>query len=405
MSKSKAEMAVVKARASLLISQPFFGCLALHLDLVECPNQEHGIDTMAVDGTRMYHYPEFVLGLTENQLKGVVAHETMHCAYKHMTRRGNRHPKLWNIAGDYVINWDIKAAGFELPGVPLPWNPNKPSKAKGYLYDAQFKGMSTEEVYERIKQTMSPEMQAYIEACESGDMGGCGGVIDAAGPGKKAEGDVVDREWDATVRHALNVAKAANAGTVPGHLERLVEAVQEPKVDWRELTRRFIDNSMKTDVTWARPSRRFMWREMILPGVIPDGMHHLIFVVDNSGSINDEMLREFGSEIGGALDDGVAQRVTVVYADTHVNKVDEYVQGDVVHCKCPAGGGTDFADTFNWIEKNTPDANCIVYLTDMMTSSFGHDVGIPTLWAAYLPKAYLANIQVPFGEVVEVRTD
>jgi predicted metal-dependent peptidase len=110
------------------------------------------------------------------------------------------------------------------------------------------------------------------------------------------------------------------------------------------------------------------------------------------------------SEVSGALNDGTADKLTVIYADTGVRHVDEYVPGDIVECKIKAGGGTCFNDTFSWIKENANDAACIVYLTDMMTSSFGEDLGIPTLWAAYLPRQMLNNVKPPFGTVIAVDT-
>src|SRR5882672_11224919 len=114
----KAYHKVTKARTGLVMTEPFFGCLILHLNLVELPDPKSwpaGNATMAVDGHNMYYYPEFVLSLPERQLKGVCIHEVFHCCYQHMTRRGERDPVIWNYAGDYVINDDVLTANYELP--------------------------------------------------------------------------------------------------------------------------------------------------------------------------------------------------------------------------------------------------------------------------------------------------
>lgn len=421
----KAHKKVVEARTRLVVRQPFFGCLALHLDLQEITDPAL-VNTMAVDGFCMYYYPPFVLGLAEQELVGVIAHEVMHCAYKHMSRRSNRHPVIWNWAGDYVINSDLKKANFTLPGQPV--NMNSPPGVQGHLYDPQFDGMSTEEVYERIRKDVEKQIQKAMKNGQGqgngkggngqpildpmADRSRCGGVIDAGSMGKdgkpnsgqidKASQAAAEREWDATVQVAVNVAKRQNAGNVPGYLERLVKAIKPPQVSWREYTRQFIDVSMIKDYSWSRPNRRYLGDGMILPGFISDALHHLVFVVDTSGSIDQTMLEAMGGEIAGALDDGLADKLTVIYADTQVQHVDEFMPGDPVSFKIHGGGGTDFADSFRWISQNAADAACIIYLTDMLTSSFGEDVGIPTLWGAYLPTAMLVNIKPPFGETVQV---
>jgi predicted metal-dependent peptidase len=412
----KAYDKLIKCRSILLVQQPFFGCLALHADLVEVldPNL---IDTMAVDGFCMYYHPPFVMSLTEPELVGVVAHEVLHMAYKHMSRRSNRHPIIWNWAGDYVINADLLKANFTLP--------------KERLHDPKYDGMSTEEVYERIRKDVEKAIKQAQGSQGKGkgkgqggggqpmldplaDKGKCGGVMDAGSIGKdgkpaggaadKAAQQAAEREWDATVRVAVNVAKRQNAGNIPGYLERLVKILKEPQVSWREYTRQFIDVSMIKDYSWSRPNRRHLGDGLHLPGFISDALHHLVFVVDTSGSIDQKMLEAMGGEIAGALDDGVADKLTVIYADTQVQHVDEFMPGDPVSFKIHGGGGTDFADSFRWIGEHAADAACIIYLTDMLTSSFGQDVGIPTLWGAYLPQAMLANIKPPFGEIVSVDT-
>jgi predicted metal-dependent peptidase len=408
----KAYDAIIRARTVLLVSNPFFGCLALHLDLVE---DEKGrvCRTMAVDGVSMYYYPDFVLGLSEAELIGVVAHEVLHCALQHMTRCQHRNHVIFNMAGDYVINDDLLTAGFTLPAKRL--------------YDPKYKNMSTEEVYERIRDDVQKQLNKQkgkkgqkgqqgdgaggmvIDGTdldtEGLDPGGCGGVMDAGGrQGDKAKADEVGRDWDANVRMAVNVAKRANAGTVPGYLERLVRQLTAPKISWRELTRQFIDTSMSKDYSWSRPNRRHVYNGLHLPGFISDALHHLVMFIDVSGSVDEKMMQAMVSEGAGALNDHTADKLTIVYVDTDVRKVDEWVPGDLVTCSTVGGGGTDFASAMQWVKKTCPDAACIIFLTDMMTSSFGEDPGIPTLWGAYLPAVQLATVKVPFGNVIAVDT-
>lgn len=405
-SKSKAARdAIIKARTCLVIRSPFFGCLALHMKLVEITD-ERMCDTMAVDGKNLYYWPAFVNSLGENELVGVVAHEVMHCCYKHMVRRGNRHPVVYNWAGDYVINADLLAANFTLP--------------EKRLHDPKYNGMSTEEVYELLYKDVKkitinmggngngqngegqgPNGGPYLP--QGADKGGCGGVIDAAPQHDKAATTQIEAEWESNVRMAVNVAKRANAGTVPGYLQRLVTDLEHPKVSWRDLTRQFIDGAMHKDYSWSRPNRRFIGRGMILPGFVPDALHHLVMIGDVSGSITDDIMRMYLGEVAGALDEGVADKLTTVYVDTEIKGVEEFLPGDVVKCNVKGGGGTDFRPAFEWVRKNAQDASCIVFLTDMLPCSWDiPEPDCPTLWGAYLPESQLAQIKPPFGMVVHV---
>lgn len=414
MTDKKALDAVIKARTVLIVTSPFFGCLALHLDLqeIEDPAKYGGCETMAVDGYTMFYYPKFVLSLKDPELVAVVAHETMHCVYRHMTRRGTRHPKVYNWAGDYRINWDLKQAGFQLPGQPIPWDPKRGSKdTHGHLLDPQFADMSSEEIYEKIYREVPKIKIGGMFGSGNDPAGGMGEVMDAgSGDGDKkgkgardAAAQAAERDWEANIRVALNAAQ--RAGTLPGYLERLVEQLKEPRVSWRDLTRQFIDNSMIKDHSWQRPNRRFVGQGMYLPGMISDALHKLVMVIDCSGSISEEMLHTYVSEVGGALDQGTTDELVVVYADTEVRHVDTFVSGDVVKAKVIAGGGTDFKDSFKWIVKNAPDAQAIVYLTDMMTCDFGEDPNIATMWCAYASRATLAQYKPSFGTVIVVDTE
>jgi predicted metal-dependent peptidase len=401
----KAFDAVIRARTSLLVSQPFFGCLSLQLEVEERADldwwqQRGGTDnpTMAVDGFCMYYSPKFVLEQTEQELTGVIAHEVFHCAYKHMTRRGTRHPVIWNWAGDYVINDDLLTAGFTLP--------------KERLHDPKYKGMSTEDVYERIKQDMMKKSCHGDGTSEADgqdrDKGGCGSVLDATNPsdkdGAEAKNAQCQRDWEAHIRMAVQLAKQQNAGTVPGYLERLVTQLKAPKVSWRDMTRQFIDGNMHKDFSFARPNRRSAaLSPMILPGLVPDALHKLVVFMDVSGSVSEELMRAMAGEVEGALNEGVADVLVLAYIDTEIRKVDEYLPGDMVEAKCVGGGGTDFRPAFKWLNKEHVDASCVIYLTDMQPNSWDlPETTCPVMWAAYCSENMLASINVPYGHVIHV---
>lgn len=419
----KAHNAILKARASLLVDQPFFGALALHLRLVE--ENDPGIcNTMMVDGRTMWYHPPFVHKLSEPEVKGVVAHEVMHCVYKHMTRRKGRHPVRWNFAGDFVINADLLDAGFTLPGKPITLK--SPPGARGYLYDKQYAGMSTEEVYERMpdmptiyimisggsgKGNGKPEDDGShgndARLPQGADWGGCGGVIDATANDPKsspATNSEVENDWEAITRVALGAARRKNAGTLPGYLNRLVRELAKPRKTWRDETHEFIDTCMKSDYSWNRPNRRFIGSGLHLPGWEPDGLHKLVFVGDTSGSITTKVMSEYLGEMQGSLDQQTSDVLIALYCDADVHGAREYLPGDIVKYDVEGGGGgTDYRPAFEWIKKHHPDANAIVYLTDLYPCTWEiEDPGIPVLWASYLSEQQYLQIQPPFGRKIYV---
>ncbi|MFZ0590052.1 MAG: M48 family metalloprotease, partial [Bryobacteraceae bacterium] len=120
---------LTKARTALLLEHPFFGSLLFRLKM-ECHS---GIATMATDGKTVFYNPGFVANLSSAELVGVLAHEVMHPALRHHTRRGDREAHRWNMAADYAINPLLVDAGLTLPA--------------DALQDDRFRNMSAERIY------------------------------------------------------------------------------------------------------------------------------------------------------------------------------------------------------------------------------------------------------------------
>lgn len=72
----------------------FFATLAMGLK----PIQDFDIETACVDGKHLAYNPDWFVALGREERIGLLAHEVMHCANKHMSRRGVRDPRKWNIA-------------------------------------------------------------------------------------------------------------------------------------------------------------------------------------------------------------------------------------------------------------------------------------------------------------------
>jgi len=403
---------IIRARTNLLVSNGFFGFLAMQLRLVEADDLFGGeVTTMAVDGVSMFYHTEFTHRIDDRECEGVVAHEVMHCCFQHFARRGNRDPMLFNVAGDFVINADLISSGFKLPGQPISadmcFDPT--CKTKGYMYDPKYKGMTTEEVYDDLMKRAKEAQKKYgtgegksAVVLVGADPGGCGQVLDA--PGDTVKKDAVKTTWEQQVRAAVAVAAAQNAGNVPGSLQGLIQQLKKPKVSWRELTRRFVDQSLTKDYSWARISRRSASVGTLLPGLVSDRMHKLVCFIDISGSIQFELAREMVSEAAGALDQGTADCLVIAYADTKVQHADEYNQGDLVTCGRYYGGGTAFSDSFRWLKENHPDASCVIYLTDLEVHDFGEDPGCPVMWAVYNHHQRYEQLSQnpPFGDPIHV---
>jgi predicted metal-dependent peptidase len=376
---------LLAARTALLWDHPFFAALAIQLEVVDATD-DPDIDTMATDGKRLYVDGPFVESLKKDELVFVLAHEVMHNALQHHIRRQSRDPMLWNIAADYVINGEL----VETKVGTMP---------KCGLINARFTGMSAEEVYRIL------EEEGGGGGGTGSDPGGCGGVID--GCPQYDENAIAEARADIEqkVRQAAAIAKGMMAGTMPAGLKRLIDQLTRPKIDWRAVLRRFIDESITRDFSWAKPNRRFLHQNLVLPGTVANGLSRLTILFDTSGSVFDKkILTAFASEVNGAFGDGMIDRVTVVYVDTKVQRVEEFEAGDELLMQPQGGGGTVFAEAFEWIGNNAGDSSAVIVFTDMYIFDLPQcaDPTCPVIWAVHGDSRQFEGLasQAPFGESV-----
>jgi len=394
------DLRIQKARTTLLLDHPFFGTLLFRLG----SKVSRSIATMATDGVSLFYNPEFVDTLNAAELAGVLAHEVMHPALQHHTRRGDRDQARWNMACDFAINPLLLDAGLTLP--------------KDVLLDDRFRGMSAERIYNLIEEDDKQEDSSGGSESQSGDgsavpedgsfqdkeagnvpqapltPGGVGQVLDAPEPEAESEPSIAEqaREWQIAVEQAETVAKVA--GKLPGGAVRALEASQAAKVDWRELLRRAWSDTIPSNYSWTRPNRRHLWSGLYLPGVTFEGVGEIAIAVDCSGSVSARQLGLFEAEIRSILAGQRPRLVHVLYFDAAVQKVETYQAGQPVSLSPVGGGGTDFRPCFEWVRELCIVPQTLVFLTDLC-GTFPNEVpAYPVIWASTEAR------RAPFGEVV-----
>ena len=128
-----AERKITKARSQLIMDDPFFGNIAMHLDIMPDIWGILPCRTMATDGERLIYDVNFIDTLDVQESKFGIVHEVAHVAFKHHLRRGNRDFGTWNNACDQAVNHILIDAGYHMPkNMPMP--------------DSGFKGMGAEEI-------------------------------------------------------------------------------------------------------------------------------------------------------------------------------------------------------------------------------------------------------------------
>jgi len=359
---------------------------------------------MATDGVSLFYNPEFVETLNAAELAGVLAHEVMHPALQHHTRRGDRDRKRWNMACDYAINPLLLDAGLMLP--------------KDVLIDHRFRGMSAERIYNLIDEQQGQDGSNSEEENQDDSFsdqeggkqpgnpsadgeptapttpGGFGQVLDAPEP-EGDDGDTVAeqaREWKIAVEQAENVANLA--GKLPAGVTRSLEQSEAAGVDWRELLRRAWSETIPSDYCWMPPNRRHIWAGLYLPGVRSEGEGEIAIAVDCSGSINARQLGLFEAEIRSILEGQRPSRVHVLYFDTEIHKTEVYQAGQPIALTPVGGGGTNFEPCFRWLDERGIVPQTLVFLTDLCGAFPKEAPAYQVLWAS------TESRRAPFGQVI-----
>ena len=374
---------VQKARAKLMISHPFFASLLMSLDAVETRD----IPTLATDMKKIYYNPDFVEQhlCTTQLVMAAFAHEVMHVCLEHGLRLQSRNHVLWNIAGDFAINYILKDSGFEL--------------GEGWLYDAKLGGKSADEIYDMLqKQADKARKGGGSGKPGEGGMPGLDGMHGPDGdliqaPANSNPAQVAETRRGIQQKVAAAAQMARMAGQLKGELERLVGEILDPKVPWPDLLRDYMTRITKDDETWAKRNRRFS--NVYLPSRHSEKMGEIIVIGDTSGSITGKELDEAAAEIKAVADQVRPERIRLLWADTRVAAEQVFEEGDLIMAKPAGGGGTDMRVPLTYAEQYEP--HVVILITDGYTP-----------WPEVEPPYPLivlctTDVAVPVGMVVRVR--
>lgn len=357
---------MTKARTALILDEPFFGNLVMNLQFVE----DLTIQTLCVSRSRVRYNPKFIRELSPGQIKTALAHEVGHCVYDSFGRRGEKDPRGWNIATDYTINEMLDKAGFE--------------HIDGWLLNQAYYGMTADHIYTLLPKDKNGNHPG------TGDEGGS---LDDTDETQSAD-DMTDTDWKIATIQAANEAR--KQGKLPATLERFVEEITNPQVDWRAYFLRWFTERSRNDYSWTRPNKRFAHLGLILPSLYSESMGETVFMVDTSGSITQDTLDAFGSEVTAAHAATRPTKLYVIYCDSEVNHVDEFGPNDELHFKLHGGGGTDFRPPFQWLEERGITPSVGVYLTDLYGPEPETPPPYPFLWCCTTDKVG------SFGDTIKV---
>lgn len=370
-----------KARFSLMRSNPFYAVLLMHVSF--------GIDDYAetayTNGKMIIFSPDFLDKLSLEEVEFILMHEVMHIALNHCNRLiDGLDLDLFNYACDIVVNsnilhsfnGDVSKITLKEYGESIHLNPNN---EEGYKFNV-------EEVYKQLLEVSRKNRGNNI-----GDNSLLNSFDDHSYWENKGD-ESSKHEWIQNLIEAKKIQDKITAlSNKPCNLslllERQIDEYMYPKVDWREILFDFIQVEIN-DYSFNPPDKRFQGSNVILPdfNVADEKIKNIWFVIDTSGSINEDELTLALSEIKGAIEQ----------FNNHLEAYIFFFEGDVTkpklftsieefkEIKPIGGGGTSFTKIFSSIEDYFLDElpSSIVILTDGYAKFPKEEErkNIPVLW-------------------------
>lgn len=289
---------------------PLLGALADAFTLVEDADvcRAHGIRVAAISPVSAELYVNPLSGPHgDGERRFIIAHELLHAGLRHDTRCGSRDPWLWNVACDFVINgWLAEMAVGDLPD--------------GLLHDQSLRGLSAEEVYDRI----TADRRRYRKLATLRGAG-LGDVLPGPLPGPEDRPGAVDLDefYRRSLTDGIEYHRSRGRGLLPAGLVEEIRALSQPPVPWDvELAQWFDEHFALVERrrSYGRASRRqAATPDIPRPGwyLPPEAVEGRVFgvVLDTSGSMDTRLL---GKALGAIASYAVAREVRsarVVFCD------------------------------------------------------------------------------------------
>jgi len=410
------EQKLATARTRLILDKPFLGALVLRLPMVA--GDPKWCQSTFSDGKTFYYNPDYIDALDQDQTQFALSHEALHCALSHFHRRGHRIRHRWDLACDYAVN-------------PLLINDGlKPTPDAMHL--KEYEGMTAEEIYPCLEDNDNDEERDLENDSRSDDSdndddqsreqnkgggneqekqkddqsegqgeqsdrddSGQGGLAPRPTGMTPQEEEELSLQWEQRLAGAAQ--QALQSGKLEGDMARMVDHLLQPKLPWRMMLARYMSATAREDYSYTRPSSR-----RGDPAIYPSMRSHetsIVIAIDTSGSIDQEEIQEFISEID-AIKSQVRASITLLTCDSQLNygcpwkfEAWETFQFDV---DIRGGGGTDFRPVFEWLDDQDMAPDLLVYFTDAVGAFPNEEPRYPVNWLVK------GKATVPFGVRIQL---
>ena len=351
-------MKIERAYKRLLIENPFYGLFLLGLSKVINRSVETACVRKRGINCELVINPDYWETQDDTQQLNLLCHEVYHIVFQHMFLWDSFPNKdILGLATDCEVNSYLRNLDNSWV-VPSIWNLPKKQGTKFY--------------YEEIlKQDPPQQQQQQSNGGGSGDSqdnkdGMPQTKDDHTQWGKDfqecsdAEKQLIQNQINQQIKTAAEQTIKMR-GTIPAEMKEIVDELFKPKpriFDWKSYFRRMLGSIY--DINIKKTRRKESIRFPDSAGIKHKKKVSILVAVDTSGSVNDDELRDFFSEITYIYKTGA--RITILECDAKITANYEYT-GKWTG-KIHGRGGTDFQPVIDYYRKNMKDYAALVYFTD-----------------------------------------
>ena len=365
-------MKIERCYKKMLIEKPFYGLFLLGLSKVI----DRSVDTACVRkrgiNCELVINPDYWDSQDDTQQFNLLCHETLHIIFQHMFLWDSfPNKEVLGLATDCEVNSYLNNLDNSWV-VPSIWN--LPLKQGTKFY------------YEEILKQAPPQQQQQSGEGDSGDSQGNNDGIpqtkdDHSQWGKDfhecsdAEKQLIQNQINNQIKTAAEQTIKMR-GTIPAELQEIVNELLKPKpriFDWKSYFRRMLGSIY--DINIKKTRRKESVRFPKSAGIKHKKKVSILVAVDTSGSVSNEELEDFFSEITYIYKAGA--RITILECDARISANYEYT--GKWNGKVHGRGGTDFQPVIDYYRNNKKDYAALVYFTDG-ECSIPENVPMDTIW-------------------------
>lgn len=394
-------------KLKLILEQPFFGNLLMHIKFKE----DKDVNGMGTNGIDIFYNEASIKEMSTNQISFLVMHQIMHIILFHVFRGIDyKDDELFHRASDMVANSIVMSS--------LDYCDRERLSELNIEHTIIFEEASNytvEQVYNKLKQNEEEKKNSLNNG--EGDE-----FLDSESENKKSFCDDHSKwkevkeqsasEKQKMMRSMAEYVKDAIAhaekmkGEVSESIRRIISETYSSKIDWRTALQNFVETEI-TDYSFSPPDKRFSSNDLLLPDFneTEEKATGIFFFIDVSGSMDEEEIAECKAEVLSCIRQ-YNEKVDgyLGYFDYKVSNLQSFNDEEsMVSIEALGGGGTSFENIFKYIDQHEDEFECEKKKVIILTDGYAEFPDVDTLHVDEI--LWVINneeITPPYGEVVRI---